>query len=150
MIEGFGSGSGFIPLTNGSGSGSRRPKITWIRWIRIRNGASTCLPVFCPVIRCHLLSNSCLKPVITTYMYMYVEYHSVFPLVGIGTPSPLPQIKRVCPPPPNQRWGGGAHSPGGGREWGSPKSDDWRNSLALCLLCACHVLSSSCQFFREM
>jgi hypothetical protein len=27
-------GSGSIPLTNGSGSG--RPKNTWIRWIRIR------------------------------------------------------------------------------------------------------------------
>ncbi len=33
MIEGSGSGS--IPLT--SGSGSWRPKNTWIRWIRIRN-----------------------------------------------------------------------------------------------------------------
>jgi hypothetical protein len=34
MIEGSGSGS--IPLTNGSGFGSRRPKNMWIRWIRIR------------------------------------------------------------------------------------------------------------------
>ncbi len=36
MIEGSGSGvgSGSIPLTNGPGSGSRRPKNTWIR---IRN-----------------------------------------------------------------------------------------------------------------
>ncbi len=34
VIEG--SGSGFIPLTSGSGSGSWRPKNTWIRWIRIR------------------------------------------------------------------------------------------------------------------
>ena len=33
MIEGSESGSN--PLTNGSGS--RRPKNTWIRWIRIRN-----------------------------------------------------------------------------------------------------------------
>ncbi len=32
MIEGSGSESGSVPLTNGS----RRPKITWIRWIRIR------------------------------------------------------------------------------------------------------------------
>jgi hypothetical protein len=38
MIEGSGSES--IPLTNGSGSGFRRPKIMWIRWIRIRNTAS--------------------------------------------------------------------------------------------------------------
>ncbi len=41
MIEGSGSragyGSGSIPLTSGSGSGSRRPKNMWIRWIRIRN-----------------------------------------------------------------------------------------------------------------
>ncbi len=32
MIE----GSGSIPLISGSGSGSWRPKNTWIRWIRIR------------------------------------------------------------------------------------------------------------------
>jgi hypothetical protein len=32
MIE----GSGSLPLTNGSGSGSMRPKNLWIRWIRIR------------------------------------------------------------------------------------------------------------------
>jgi hypothetical protein len=37
MIEGSGSGS--IPLTYRSGSGSRRPKNMWIRWIRIRNTA---------------------------------------------------------------------------------------------------------------
>ena len=40
MIEGSGSraesGSRSKPLTSGSGSGSRRPKNTWIRWIRIR------------------------------------------------------------------------------------------------------------------
>ncbi len=36
MIEGSGYGTGSIPLTNGSGS--RRPKNTWIR-IRIRNTA---------------------------------------------------------------------------------------------------------------
>jgi hypothetical protein len=42
MIEGSrfkaGSGSGSIPMTNGSGSG--RPKNTSIRWIRIRNTGS--------------------------------------------------------------------------------------------------------------
>ncbi len=35
MIEGSGFGS--IPMTNGSGS--KRPKNMWIRWIRIRNTA---------------------------------------------------------------------------------------------------------------
>jgi hypothetical protein len=34
MIEG--SGSGTITLSDGPGSGSRRPKNMWIRWIRIR------------------------------------------------------------------------------------------------------------------
>jgi hypothetical protein len=41
MIEGSGSESGSIPLTNGSESGSRKPKNIWIRWIRIRNTAFT-------------------------------------------------------------------------------------------------------------
>ncbi len=38
VIEGSRSGSvsGSIPLTDRSGSGSRRPKNMWIRWIRIR------------------------------------------------------------------------------------------------------------------
>jgi hypothetical protein len=41
----------------------------------------------------------------------YTEYHSVCPLVGIGTPStPLP-LARVTPPPPPPKGGGGAHSP---------------------------------------
>jgi hypothetical protein len=43
IIEGSESGSGSIPLTNGSGSGSRRPKNMWIRWIRIRNTVIICL-----------------------------------------------------------------------------------------------------------
>jgi hypothetical protein len=37
VIEGSRSGSGSIILTDGSGSGSRRPNNMWIRWIRIRN-----------------------------------------------------------------------------------------------------------------
>ncbi len=42
VIEGSksGAGSGSIPLTDGSGCGSRRPKNMWIRWIRFRNTAS--------------------------------------------------------------------------------------------------------------
>jgi hypothetical protein len=31
LIEGSGTGTGSIPLTNGSGSGFRRPKNMWIR-----------------------------------------------------------------------------------------------------------------------
>ncbi len=41
----------------------------------------------------------------------------------------------VCPSPRNQRGGGeGGHS-AAGEGWGSPNYDDWRKSLALCLLC---------------
>jgi hypothetical protein len=41
--------------------------------------------------------------------------------------------KRVCPPSPRTK-GWGAHSMRLSG-WGSPNSDDWRKSLALCLLC---------------
>ncbi len=53
-------------------------------------------------------------------------------LVGIGTPpTPLPQAS--VPFPPDQRVGGQTSLRLRGR--GSPNSDDWRKSLALCLLC---------------
>jgi hypothetical protein len=39
----------------------------------------------------------------------------------------------VCPSPRNLR--GGGHIRLRVRGWGSPNSDDWRKSLALCLLC---------------
>jgi hypothetical protein len=42
--------------------------------------------------------------------------------------SPTPSLASECAPPPGTK-GRGAHSPAG---WGSPNSDDWRNSLALC------------------
>jgi hypothetical protein len=40
--------------------------------------------------------------------------------------SPTPSSAGDCDPPPQGE---------GVREWGSPNSDDWRKSLALCLLC---------------
>jgi hypothetical protein len=48
-------------------------------------------------------------------VHIYLENHSVCPLVRIGTPHPLSckQFDRV----------------------GGPNSDDWRKGLALCLLC---------------
>ncbi len=70
---------------------------------------------------------------------IYKEYHSVCPLVGIGT-LPTPLSLASVPLPPQNRGGGVAHSPAG-RGWGSPNSDDWRKSLALCLLCGAHELS---------
>ncbi len=66
----------------------------------------------------------------------------------LGPPTPLPQ-KSVSPP---RNQSGGKHSPAGeggaggpnstvtkasaGEEVGGPNSEDWRKSLALCLLCA--------------
>jgi hypothetical protein len=60
---------------------------------------------------------------------IYTEYHSVSPVVGIGTLSPA-----SVPPPPKSR-GRGGHTRLRVRGWGSPNSDDWRKSSALCLLC---------------
>ena len=57
-------------------------------------------------------------------VHIYKEYHSVCPLVGIGTlPPPLSPASVPLPPEPK----GGGHT--------SPNSDDRRKSLALCLLC---------------
>ncbi len=80
----------------------------------------------------------------TKYSHIYIELHSVCPLVGIGTPpTPLP---KASVPLPLQRVGGG-HIRLRLCGWGSPNSDEWRISLALCLLCvhhrqSCGVLSS--------
>ncbi len=46
--------------------------------------------------------------------------------------SPTPSLASECALPPEPK-GGGAHLLVGGG-WGSPNSDDWRKSLALCLL----------------
>jgi hypothetical protein len=55
---------GSKPLTNGSGSGSMRPKNMWIRWIRIRirirNTAGNYRPVFLTSVPCKPLE-TCLK-----------------------------------------------------------------------------------------
>jgi hypothetical protein len=66
---------------------------------------------------------------------IYKEYHRVYPLVGIGTlPTPLSPASVSLPP----EAGGGGHTRQRARGWGSPNSDDWRKSLALCLLCDLH------------
>ncbi len=64
----------------------------------------------------------------------FVPQSSVCPLVGIGTLPPPPSPASACAPPPGTKgWGG--HTRLRVRGWGSPNSDDWRKSLALCLLC---------------
>ncbi len=53
---------------------------------------------------------------------IYKEYQIVCPLVGIGF---------IC----NPSLARGGHTRLRVRGWGSPNSDDWRKSLALCQLC---------------
>jgi len=74
---------------------------------------------------------------------IYKEYHSVCPLfgIGLGLSHPLSR-QRVCPSPPNKGGRGGTIACGWGvREVPIP-SDEWRKSLALCLLCECSPLKA--------
>ncbi len=61
---------------------------------------------------------------------IYKEYHSACSLVGIGT-LPPPLSPAIVPLPPEPK---GGHTRLRGRGRGSPNSDDWRKSLALCLV----------------
>jgi hypothetical protein len=67
---------------------------------------------------------------------VYKEYHSVCPLVGIGTLPTLLSPASV-PLPQNRGGGGGGHTRLRMRGWGSSNSGDWRKSLTLCLLLGC-------------
>ncbi len=51
------------------------------------------------------------------------------------SPTPSPS---ECAPTPGPK--GEAHTRLRPRGWGSPNSDDWRKSLALCLLCGPNTL----------
>ncbi len=66
---------------------------------------------------------------------IYLEYHSVWILVRIGAPPPPLLQASVYPPLPSQPKGG-EHTRLRVRGWGSPISDDWTKSWALCLLYA--------------
>jgi hypothetical protein len=81
-------------------------------------------------------------------VHLYQEYHSVYLLVGIGTPPPpLPQAS--VPPPPNQR---GALSPTGEGVWGGGSQSGRleKKTIAICLLCGrclmmeAYLLQRSC------
>ncbi len=54
------------------------------------------------------------------------------PRLNWDPPTPLPQANVL---PPGTK-GGRVHTRLRVRGWGSPNSDDWRESLVLCLLCA--------------
>jgi hypothetical protein len=56
-------------------------------------------------------------------VHRYLEYHSVGPLIRMGTPPSIPSPASECVPLGIKR---GEHSPAG--EGGGPKSDDWRTA----------------------
>jgi hypothetical protein len=67
---------------------------------------------------------------------VYLEYHNVCSFERIGSPHPLPG-KREClvyVSPPLGPKGGGTHSLADEEVWGT-NSDDWKESLALCIIC---------------
>jgi hypothetical protein len=70
-------------------------------------------------------------------VHLCKEYHSVCPLVGIGT-LPTPSLASECAPPPRTRGGGGTLACVEGL--GESQSVDWRKSLALCLLCGVPIM----------
>jgi hypothetical protein len=61
---------------------------------------------------------------------LYLEYLNVCPFVRIGSPASSPTSE--CAPPRNQKRGNTGLA---GEGSGGASSDDWRGSLALCLLC---------------
>ncbi len=97
--------------------------ISWVVWTLFVSGLILCPPALgCDVLRS-----------LTTKIHIYLEKHSVCLFVRIGTPPPpLPQ--RVCPSP-GTKGGEVLHTRLRVRGRGSPNSNDWRKSLALCLLC---------------
>jgi hypothetical protein len=64
----------------------------------------------------------------------YVHPQCMSPRRNWDCPNPL-SCQRVCPSPQEPRGGGGLHTRLRVRGWGSPNSDDWRKSSALCLQC---------------
>jgi hypothetical protein len=77
-----------------------------------------------------------------TTKYLHIKSTTVY-VPGLSPrrnwDSPTPSLASECAPPLGSK-GGGARSPAGGGGGGSPNSDDWRKSLALCLLCAIYSL----------
>jgi hypothetical protein len=83
---------------------------------------------------------------ITIAKYVYIKSTTAYvPSSEMGLSQPLSR-QRVCPFPQNR---GGAHLLRV-RGWGSPNSDDWRKSLALCLLCGYDLSASNCRLVFQM
>jgi hypothetical protein len=71
--------------------------------------------------------------------YIHIKSTTVYvPSLELGLSHPFSR-QRVCPYPRNNRVGG--HTRVRVRGWGSLNSNDWRKSLALCLLCGRNTCS---------
>jgi hypothetical protein len=90
------------------------------------------------IVHMYIQQNEYITTIVQMYRYyiahstytVYLEIHSFCPIVRIGTSQPLSR-KRVCPPPGTKS---GDTLSCGWRCGGGPNKDDWRKSLALCLL----------------
>jgi hypothetical protein len=111
----------------------------WLHFLSNLDIGTTSIPTF----NIHWFCSQWLEQKVHTYIYRVPI--TVYVLSSeLGHPHPRGPLfrKRVCPipPPPGTRGGGGrgSHSPSGegAPGVGSPNSDDWRKSLALCLLCS--------------
>ncbi len=69
---------------------------------------------------------------------LYLEYQRVCPFVRIGSPHPFYR-KRLCLPPPRNQKGVGRQHLLAGEGAGGANSDDWRESLVLCLQYSAYV-----------
>jgi hypothetical protein len=70
------------------------------------------------------------------YAVVYLEYQSFCSIVGIGSPH-LPPLTSECVSLLGPKREGEQHSLAGE---GGPNSDDWIESLALCILCEPHIV----------
>ncbi len=82
----------------------------------------------------HLHTHPCINLHKRGGIIQYLEYHSVSPFVRFGSPAPFFPLASVSPLL-NQGGGDNTRSRVRGQGRGGAHSDDWRESLALCLLC---------------
>ncbi len=81
----------------------------------------------------NLLRQGCENKCAVHKAHMYLECHSVCPLVRIGTPHPLSRMRMFTSSTAEPKGGGTRLRMRGGG--GGFNSDDWRKGPALCLLC---------------
>ncbi len=101
-----------------------------------------------PTFAHHFISYKFSLAIITITKYVYIKSTTVYvPSSELG----LSQVPTPHPPLPSEpKVRGGGHTRLRVRGWGSHNSDDWRKSLALCLLCGYDLASSNCRLVFQM